>query len=979
MKKNVQPSVLLLTLSLCLSFAAGLFGQGFEKRFPPTPPSTGYELSYGSELVKSPDGGFLLIGANGNSADLTARVGRVLKLDQDGAILWEQILPAAPGRKVFAAGGLALADGSFLVAGKDHGGGWPNDSVFLTKIDAAGQTVWQRNYLDVSGGASAGGGLNEMEVLPLSDGSFYLVWNNIDGGVAVSRIAANGARLWVNFSQGYFATYRRFKARLLPGDIVQIMARSEGAQQVLASEAWMPDGSTASNSNITITTDQNNIDVTAIGWLSDGNLIAGCWGGSGVGLKYTVEKRSPSGSLLWSTVVFDEALAGWAWDGQVAEADNGDVLVSFDCVLDGWVDNYMVPVVRLGADGQVKWSRTYNPVQENTNYFAYNMVPTADGGMAALNSRRVVGADPNTLAMYFVKTDSTGRSLAATIVGRVMKDLDENCVDSPVEPPLKNLPVTASNALGDNFYATSDALGNYSMDVDTGSYLVSVQPPSVVWQPCQSPVAATVAATGDTAVVDFPIQASAICPQLEVSMSGTRLRPCFSSVWTIEYCNIGTDSAIGPYVIVHLDSLLTPLSASVPMTLLPGNEVRLDLPNLADGECGTATLTTETSCNAVLGQTLCAEAHIFPDTICGDTIANKHPVLKVTGKCLGNSTVNFTIKNVGNGDMTAPSGYIVIEEDMIQLNDSGTIPLLNVGQSATVSVPATGATFRIEVDPAVGSPAWSMPSAMVEGCGTGPTFGFGSMFQMDDDATFVDIECKEVVNSLDPNDKLAFPKGARAEHFLPKNTDIEYTIDFQNTGTDTAYLVTVRDTLDAALDPASIRMGGASHPYKWELLGHGVLKVSFENIGLVDSGTNEAASHGRFQFRIAQKKDLPDGTLIQNSAAIFFDGNAPVITNTVFHNIGHPWTTATFDQPEADGSVAVAPNPFAECAEVRLKNAAAGAKQFTLMDASGRVLQVKTFDGDRFPVHAGGLPVGLYFFRIENREGFFVSGKLVKQ
>ena len=45
----------------------------------------------------------------------------------------------------------------------------------------------------------------------------------------------------------------------------------------------------------------------------------------------------------------------------------------------------------------------------------------------------------------------------------------------------------------------------------------------------------------------------------------------------------------------------------------------------------------------------------------------------------------------------------------------------------------------------------------------------------------------------------------------------------------------------------------------------------FDNIQLPDSNVNEVASHGWFSFNIHQKKDLSDGTLIENTASTSFD------------------------------------------------------------------------------------------------------------
>ena len=71
-----------------------------------------------------------------------------------------------------------------------------------------------------------------------------------------------------------------------------------------------------------------------------------------------------------------------------------------------------------------------------------------------------------------------------------------------------------------------------------------------------------------------------------------------------------------------------------------------------------------------------------------------------------------------------------------------------------------------------------------------------------------------VLSSFDPNDKTVFP----ATKPLPgETTELVYRIRFQNTGTDTAFNVTVIDTLSENLNLYSLRMLEVSHPYDLQL------------------------------------------------------------------------------------------------------------------------------------------------------------------
>lgn len=139
--------------------------------------------------------------------------------------------------------------------------------------------------------------------------------------------------------------------------------------------------------------------------------------------------------------------------------------------------------------------------------------------------------------------------------------------------------------------------------------------------------------------------------------------------------------------------------------------------------------------------------------------------------------------------------------------------------------------------------------------------------------------------AYDPNDKLVHPNRAEQPPFTENYTlydeKLLYTLRFQNTGTDTAFNIVLRDQLSPDLDWSTFEPGSSSHPYEATLHDDGLLEFHFRDILLVDSTTNEPGSHGFVQFEIAVRQDLEEGTVIENSAGIYFDFNPPIITNTV--------------------------------------------------------------------------------------------------
>ncbi|MBK7571608.1 MAG: T9SS type A sorting domain-containing protein [Bacteroidetes bacterium] len=138
----------------------------------------------------------------------------------------------------------------------------------------------------------------------------------------------------------------------------------------------------------------------------------------------------------------------------------------------------------------------------------------------------------------------------------------------------------------------------------------------------------------------------------------------------------------------------------------------------------------------------------------------------------------------------------------------------------------------------------------------------------------------EVTCSCDPNEKIVTPHGSTSQHYVPLNSQLNFTVNFQNTGNDTAFTVVIRDTLDADLDLSTFEVTGSSNPMSTQMDVNGALQFTFDNILLPDSNVDEPGSHGFVNYRISPKTGLPDPTQITNTAHIFFDANSAVVTNT---------------------------------------------------------------------------------------------------
>jgi uncharacterized repeat protein (TIGR01451 family) len=351
----------------------------------------------------------------------------------------------------------------------------------------------------------------------------------------------------------------------------------------------------------------------------------------------------------------------------------------------------------------------------------------------------------------------------------------------------------------------------------------------------------------------------------------------------------------------------------------------------------------------------------------------------VSAGCQGDSAV-FHISNVGDAAMNAPLSFIIIEDHIMFMQGPFWLDTL---QDTTIVIYPEGKTLRLEAEQSPGHPGNSQPAIVLEGCGNDPfSTGYVVQLPMDDGDPFVDIDCQESIASYDPNDKRGFPEGYGDEHYIRPNTELEYIIRFQNTGTDTAFLVVIRDTLSPWLDASGIRPGASSHPYKFEVYNTGVIKFTFPDIMLPDSATNEAGSIGFVKYRIPQLPDNPVGAEITNTAAIYFDFNAPIITNQTIHRIGENFIEVdtlinlSDNAKEPVAQVRIYPNPFSDKAHFEVDGIIAQQGVFSLFDQQGRQVREQIVQTNPFIFSKDELPAGIYFFQLVFDDEVRIGGKI---
>ena len=233
--------------------------------------------------------------------------------------------------------------------------------------------------------------------------------------------------------------------------------------------------------------------------------------------------------------------------------------------------------------------------------------------------------------------------------------------------------------------------------------------------------------------------------------------------------------------------------------------------------------------------------------------------------------------------------------------------------------------------------------------------------------------CWLIGGPFDPNYIEVTPKGAGVQGYIPTSTtELLYTIHFQNVGTAPAVNVKIKDLLDADLDKNTLIVIGSSFPVQTNIDANGLTTFLFDNILLADSTHDEPNSHGFVTYKIKLKPSLAVGTQIHNTAAIYFDYNAAVLTNTVLNTL----QTATGVQELNAGSFAVYPNPSNGLVTVSSTDMIS---KVVVINVLGEVMKSISADSKQVLVDITDLKSSVYFIQITDAKNQTRIQKIVKE
>lgn len=966
-----------------------------------SPPPPFYEIVWpNSPCMQTPDGGYLMIlsnrepGINGSGTPESD----LLRLDAAGNVLWQKDLSSSPNIKLLK----VLQDGSMLLtifnnspynydllhldqAGNlisqktlktyEPSGGYysivlSNGNIltayrewsvnqFVTNLlctDISGNVIWENQTTDVLGGFPEN---DKSTIVAMADGGFSMLYFQTPR--IIYRYDALGNLIWessntaipnslrpesitVNANGQYVLSGATLASR---GFIAQMNIAADGIEWSMES----PEDGQAPMDSL-------NAIPTADGWAAGVGTATGNFFGF-------VKVNSNSGTSI-NTL-----------SGRVAKDDNQDCAVSGS--EPGLCQTYVV------ATGINQQYGTFTDCDGNYELilpagdFTISVYPNELFFQLCQTVQTNISFSPGPNAFLTLNLPIESPELIHEIRGTVHLDANDNCLVDFGETALPFWNVELKTANGDYLYLSTGNTGEYKTFVPDGFYELTVQPFNLNFLVCApaTQVLNLVGPTPQTAIHDFLIREDNTCSGMRAELAHTPIRPCTTATIIAYFRNDGAGLAENASISVKLDPLLSFVSASQVPDMIDGQTLTFnlgDLPANPGGNWEDIKINVLADCALVLGDQVCVSASVTPQEMCFQAPGWSGAVVQVSGDCENNEGI-FHIKNVGSAANATQLDYVITEDQIVLRTGSFQ---LNPGQELSDTVPGNGLPLTIIADQESGFPGDSSVVWNILNCGGtggGQSTGFAGPT-----GPYSHQECFLVSSSFDPNDKNAIPEGRGPEHLVHPGTPLEYTIRFQNTGTDTAFLVVIRDTLSEHFDFSRIEPRGSSHPFTFSQINNNILQFTFENILLPDSNTNLAGSQGFVEFNIYPQENLANGTQVTNRAAIYFDYNEPVLTNTVLRTFGK-YLIVTTDEPYAEIlKVGTVPNPFSTEITFKLPvEAPDGIYKLEISNAVGQLIQSASFIEKTYLLRQDGLPSGILFWKILTEGKLVASGKIVAE
>ena len=304
-----------------------------------------------------------------------------------------------------------------------------------------------------------------------------------------------------------------------------------------------------------------------------------------------------------------------------------------------------------------------------------------------------------------IRTDSLGYSYKSNLAGKVLEDVDSDCIIDSTETGYKNILIHASGLT--DYYTFSHNNGDYYLKTDTGSYSISHTPKSHRAQVCPSSSYAVNVLTSSDTINNLDFFDHLTSPFTDM---GVYVAPasCFvpgdTSYLYLYYINNGTNTESGSINFTY-DSSLTLVSSSIPPASSSAYALHYNYSGMAEDSMGVVLLAFRVDTAASLGDTLSCSTSITTTLADADTTSNFDqfqalvvssfdPNKKIVepagvssqGYIAGTETLEYTVWFQNTGNYTAQD--IVLRDTISDELDMSTFHLL--ASSFPCSLSSTG-------------------------------------------------------------------------------------------------------------------------------------------------------------------------------------------------------------------------------------------------------------------------------------------------
>jgi hypothetical protein len=796
------------------------------------------------KIVPSPDGNFYLVGAK--TPAQTSLVW-LQKIDPACNLLWEKTYSSStPGINEYGLGLIILPNGKLLIAGQQLSDDvFDNSTALAILAESDGTQVWKRTYANISA---------VFDAAPNGNGFLLVGWSDVTGsgddGILMS-VNGNGILQWKIPIEVYNQTYVKRIFSTNDGNFLMV-----GRSNVIGVgfEGVFLRKITASGDSIwqkTLNTDFREQDffldpgdfytelLGAVQTL-DGNI----WVTNPTGYNSDIAliQFSQDGTLLQQKTYGNATVNEYPYS-LTALPDGGWLMAGMTQTFDGTEYEYGGFAMRTAASGLEIWRKYYGKAGTTERLFESAVLPDGQFLLAGTSNSSLGNGS---FDGWLLKAEEGGNVLPWRVEGQVVIDQNNDCQLNIGDLAASGWFITTNN--GNAAQLMTDAEGKFTMHTDDATTIFTLIPPDpLAWSVCNNPQSVSSNGSNPNMSLEFVVKPSdSGCPRTEVSVTQPDLVRCETSSFIVTVTNRGVGESSDLLLELSLDPALKWISASEP-SILSGNKRQFELSAIPGLQSKYIEVRVQLKCDVQLGATHAVVANLGP-LECPPNWTG--PQFTVEGICDGGS-VKFDLKNIGGGGTNANTQYRVMS-DYLLATDWVSINLPEVAATQTLSFPADGRTWRVEVKQAPGFPIESYPAATVEACGQADNFlhtvAYRNVWPFDD-------RSPNVAAILPPNTTGVPNKIGEALHglglynLIENTSPLEYTVRLHNPLTVIGEKIEFVLKFSPSFDITTFQVVASNGPVELLLTEDGSIKAIMENLQL-ETG-QVAGADAMLRFRIS--------------------------------------------------------------------------------------------------------------------------------